>query len=333
MDNTSKTKPSNKPLVSMLVPIYGVEQYIERCATSLMKQTYDNIEYVFVDDRSPDNSIVLLESVIERFPYRKDVQIIRHQTNKGLAAARNTALKYAQGEFVVHVDSDDWVESTLVEKLIEKQKVRDVDMVFVDFVRHQSHRSFIVQRRKYNSKTELVKNMLCCQDYSNVWGCLIRRSLYLQHSIRTVEGINMGEDFQVIPRLVHCASHVDFVNSPLIHYNEENLESYTRRYRADNYKQAWESRQIVHNALANIPEYQDALKIGDIYRIVETLKNSAVARDSDLYNTFRLYASELNKNYWKSLNIGDRIVLNLPNMKLCGYYVRLARWFMRFFYS
>ena len=87
------------PKVSVIVPVYGVEKYIERCARSLFEQTLDDIEYIFVDDCSPDRSIEILNQVIGEYPGRKDqVQIIHHASNQGLALARQTGLKAATGE-------------------------------------------------------------------------------------------------------------------------------------------------------------------------------------------------------------------------------------------
>ena len=101
--------------ISILVPIYGVEHYIERCARSLFEQTYPDIEYVFVDDCSSDQSIAVLEKVMEDYPLRKPhVKIIHHERNKGLSAARNTALEASAGDYVMHVDSDDYIEKTLI---------------------------------------------------------------------------------------------------------------------------------------------------------------------------------------------------------------------------
>lgn len=108
--------------VSICVPVYGVERYIERCARSVFEQTYDNIEYIFVDDCSPDHSIDILKNVIEEYPARKpNVRIVRHEHNRGLAAARNTAIDNAGGDFVLHIDSDDYIPSDYVSLLATKQ--------------------------------------------------------------------------------------------------------------------------------------------------------------------------------------------------------------------
>ena len=108
--------------VSILIPVYGVEKYIERCARSIFEQTYQNLDIVFVDDCTPDKSIEILRRVLDDYPERKaQTRIIRHEHNQGLAAARNTAVAAATGTFLTHVDSDDWLELDAVEELVKKQ--------------------------------------------------------------------------------------------------------------------------------------------------------------------------------------------------------------------
>lgn len=120
--------------VSLLIPVYGVEKYIEKCAVSLFEQTYEDIEYIFVDDCTPDNSMNVLSGVIERYPKRKDhTRIIHHDCNKGLAQARNTALEAATGDFVLNVDSDDYLELQAIERLCAVADKKKADVVVFGF--------------------------------------------------------------------------------------------------------------------------------------------------------------------------------------------------------
>ncbi|MCE9269679.1 glycosyltransferase [Bacteroides thetaiotaomicron] len=115
-------------LVSILVPIYGVEKFIEKCAVSLFEQTYPNIEYVFVDDCTTDNSISVLRDIIAKYPDRESkVRILHHEHNRGLAAARNTAIGNAVGEYVMHVDSDDYLDIYAVEKSVNQIRKENAD--------------------------------------------------------------------------------------------------------------------------------------------------------------------------------------------------------------
>jgi glycosyltransferase involved in cell wall biosynthesis len=123
-----------KSLVSILVPIYGVEKYIERCARSLFEQTYSNIEYVFVNDCTKDKSIELLMNVLNEYPHRKgQVKLIHHERNRGLAAARNTAVYNMTGEYVWHVDSDDYIETQAVELLVNEIQKTNAEVIIFGY--------------------------------------------------------------------------------------------------------------------------------------------------------------------------------------------------------
>lgn len=111
-----------RPKVSVIIPVYGVERYIEQCARSLFSQTMrDGIEYIFVDDCSPDKSIEILEDILREYPHREpQVKIIRHTENQGIGGTRRTGVKNATGEYIIHCDSDDWVEPDMYEMLYGK---------------------------------------------------------------------------------------------------------------------------------------------------------------------------------------------------------------------
>ena len=120
----------NYPKVSILTPVYGVEKYIRRCAESLMSQTYENLEYIIVNDCTKDASVEILKEVIAEYPKRKEkVKLIELPDNKGLANARNVAIDAATGVFVLIVDSDDWVEPDIVEELVKYQQETEADIV------------------------------------------------------------------------------------------------------------------------------------------------------------------------------------------------------------
>ena len=115
--------------VSLLVPIYNTSEYIEKCARSLFGQTYINIEYLFVNDCSTDDSLVKLETVLSQFPDRKkQVRIISHKENQGLAISRNTAVQAATGEYLFHVDSDDYIPLNAVALMVNDAVASDADI-------------------------------------------------------------------------------------------------------------------------------------------------------------------------------------------------------------
>ena len=118
------------PKVSVILTIYNREKYIEKCIRSLLEQTLDNVELVVVDDASTDASLSILNNVLEEYPDRKPlVNLICLKKNAGRAVARQTGINHITGEYVIHVDSDDWIDSDMLELLYSKAKGTDADIV------------------------------------------------------------------------------------------------------------------------------------------------------------------------------------------------------------
>lgn len=136
--------------INIATPIKSAEKYIERFVRSLFEQTYQNIEYVFVNDCTKDCSIEILSGIISLYPKRQHaIKIINHDRNKGLATARNTAIKHASGDFIIHVDSDDWIEKTMVEQLVQKQAETCADIVYSAVNKILSNSIQKVAQKKY----------------------------------------------------------------------------------------------------------------------------------------------------------------------------------------
>lgn len=218
-------------LVSILIPVYGVEKFIERCAVSLFEQTYQNLEYVFVDDCSPDNSILILKQVVKKYLQRANqVKIVRHEHNKGLAAARNTAIANAMGKYVMHVDSDDFLELDTIEKTVSKIQAEKADAVVFGF-RHVFNSYTCVQHVNVtDSAAEYVQRLIRREAPLCVCGGLYLRSLYVDYGVEAVEGLNMGEDYSTKPRLLYFAKKVVALDEPLYNYIHVNEWSYTAKY-------------------------------------------------------------------------------------------------------
>ena len=103
--------------VSICVPVYGAEKFMEKCARSLFEQTYHNIEYVFVNDCTPDRSIEVIRQVLLDYPQRQaSVKIVEHEHNRGLSASRHTAVLHATGDYFLHFDDDDYMETDAISR-------------------------------------------------------------------------------------------------------------------------------------------------------------------------------------------------------------------------
>ena len=215
--------------VSICVPVYGVENYIEKCCHSLFKQSYEDTEYIFVDDCSPDKSISVLQEVLKDYPHRQQqVKIIHHTMNKGLSAARNTAMDAATGDYVMHVDSDDYLEIDAVKLSVEKAIESQADMVVFDMNIVYSDKTVYSSARVSSNRLQYLHDIIRRDCSVCVCGALYKRSLYQENHIRAIEGLNYGEDYVTKPRLVYHSNKVVALPMPLYNYVKYNASSYTQ---------------------------------------------------------------------------------------------------------
>ena len=214
--------------ISILVPVYDVERYIERCARSLFEQTFKELEYVFVNDCTPDKSIEILKAVTNEYPQRRDtVKIVSHKRHRGPAAARNTAIDAAAGEFVCYVDSDDWIEPDAIDLLATRQIDNDADMVSGNRTVHYPEKSDVFQEPKYQSKEAMTLQMMQHTWDHFITGRLIRKSLFDDYGLRFNEGLDVAEDRYMMTLLAYHASCFDTVDTVVYHYERRNENAIT----------------------------------------------------------------------------------------------------------
>ncbi len=300
--------------ISLLVPIYGVEKYIERCAVSLFEQTYPDIEYVFVNDCTKDNSISILKDVIVRYPDRKSqIRIIEHDLNKGLGAARNTAVAAATGEFLMHVDSDDYIDLDCVEKCVKKQEATEADIVCVNAYKQLANYTILMTNGTFASSKEHCLTLLKRKTQVNVWGKLIRTDLYKRNQIFVEEGVNMGEDYQVTGKLMYYANKTAVVDEFLYHYDCSNEGSYSNMFSKEKHRQSWRSFDIVKLFFADKgQEYVDAVGCAEISIITSHLIMSGKIMDGGYYyEEARKRLMMLDKKYWNNEPKTRQLVLRL----------------------
>lgn len=224
------------PILSIIVPVYGVEKYIERCARSLFEQTLEDIEFIFVDDATNDSSMSVLNTIIEDYPNRiHQVKIIHHDINLGLPLARQTGLKEATGIFVAHCDSDDWVSKEMYETIIEAAIANKVDAVICDYYESDgSHNRYVSACRTFD-KIEQIEDMVLRKVSPSVWTKIFKRNLY---DNITYPQMSMGEDLAVTPQLLLKSNAFIHINKPLYYYfnnsnsisKKQNVESFYNRY-------------------------------------------------------------------------------------------------------
>lgn len=291
----------DEPLVSILVPVYNVEEYIERCARSVLGQTYGNLEFVFVDDGSTDGSLDILQHVIADYPDCKGkVLIIHRECNKGLPSARNTAVKACHGDFVFHVDSDDWVEKDAVELMVRKQVETGADIITARAYDHYDDRiEEHLDGGRDLDREGLLCSLLTYKVAPNLWLRLIKRSLYLDHDVWAVEGRNGAEDFQMFPRLVYYSQKHSCIDSFIYHHNRYNRNSITNSMNLSVQLGGINSIRVIISFFSDKEDYLYDLIAGhDVVAIHQRLVMSILYKNRANYNVLLPMMKESNQQYW-----------------------------------
>lgn len=200
-------------MVSIIVPIYNIEGYIRECIDSILAQTYPDFELILVDDDSPDNCGRICDEYAE-----KDVRIkVIHKENGGLTSARNAGLSVAKGDWIMHVDGDDWIEPDMIESLIEAANITEADLVFGDHMKYGPSAGNHKLPTWSNDKKDSMSRYIA-YSMTTIWGSIAKSSLYTEHCLKSPDGVSYCEDFHLIVRLCHYAKKIANVHRPFYHY-------------------------------------------------------------------------------------------------------------------
>ena len=217
IDNSSAQH--SETVVSLLVPVYNVEKYVEQCARSIFGQTYPDLEIIFVDDCSPDHSIEIIRRVLEEYPQRKpQTKIIPHTHNQGRAVARQTAMQNCTGYYTIHCDSDDYMAPDAISQLVAKARKEDADITISDIFVVDGDQ---VRTDKMNVPADNMECLCRILDgglHSALWNKLVKKSLYDTYHIIWIPGLDEREDMLVMYRLMFHATKIAYVPRPLYYY-------------------------------------------------------------------------------------------------------------------
>lgn len=227
----------SKIKVSVIVPVYGVERFAERAVESMMTQTLDEVEYIFVDDCTPDSSMRIVREVVGRYPERSgSVKILTHDENRGLPAARNAGLAAATGKYIFHWDSDDYADAGMLESMYALAEDSGADFVWADWYLTFDSGSRLMREPSATSPAEALTLTLAGEMKYNVWNKLISRRLYTDSGILFPEGLAMGEDMTII-KLLAAARGVRHLPKAYYHYVRTNAGALTKQYSAAHLEQ------------------------------------------------------------------------------------------------
>lgn len=194
--------------VSVIVPVYKTEAYLDKCLSSLVEQTLKDIEIIVVNDGSPDNSQVIIERYAKKYP--QVVSVIKE--NGGLSDARNYGIKMAKGKYVSFIDSDDYVEKDMMEKMVRKMEDEDLDVAICDFFMDYPNHSYILKADLGYTKNALKASVFA---FPNAQARMVRTSMMKEHLFR--KGV-WYEDLDIMPTFAAYTKKIGFMNEPLYHY-------------------------------------------------------------------------------------------------------------------
>lgn len=283
------------PKVSVIVPVYGVEKYIERCARSLFEQTLDDIEYLFIDDCTPDKSIEILKNVLEEYPHRKNQVIIhRMEKNSGQAAVRKWGMLNATGDYVIHCDSDDWVDVTMYEKMYNKAIEEGREIVACDYnvTDEVSNKKVIEYIPEKNS--DFIRSVLTKKTHSSVCNKLVRHNLYKKPIVYPKD--NNAEDYALLSQLAYYCKSVGKVNEPLYYYFFNPLsitKTSTKAHLLSRFKQSCANIKLVESFLAERGMYNNYLRELDYIKTNEKILLLPYVGDKVVLDVWRSHFKEV----------------------------------------
>lgn len=247
--------------LSVIIPVFNVSAYIERCAHSLMQQTMrEGIEFLFIDDCTPDDSMEKLQQVICQYPLRRNqVRIIEMEHNYGQAAVRSRGIKEARGEYVIHCDSDDWVEPEMYETLVKKAIETNADIVSSAAYVH-SKEGVSIQKEPYDEVDgqTVMKNLWKnpCLSVA-LWNKIVRRSIFIDNQILPFGGINVGEDSGLMLRAFYHAKKIVCLENAFYHYDLTRESSISHRKKEERWMDAKKVITKVDEYYQKMPDYKD----------------------------------------------------------------------------
>lgn len=283
------------PKVSVIVPIYNVEKYLEKCINSLLSQTLEDIQIILVNDGSKDNSGNIAKECEKN---NKNRIIYVEKENGGLSDARNYGLKYATGDFIAFLDSDDYIEKNAYEEMYNKAIEENADYVECDFIWEFPNKIRVDKQYPYKNKKEMLSFVRVV-----AWNKLIKRQLITDNNLEFPKGLRY-EDVEFTYKLIPFINKFAYVDKPFIHYvqregsianvqNERTAEIFTV---LDNVIEFYKKNNIYE-------EYRDELEYNYArYLLCSSLKRMCKIKDKTI-------REKLLTESWERLN------LNFPNWK------------------
>ena len=326
--------------VSVILPVYGVAAYIEKCAQSLLNQTLQEMEFLFVDDHGPDNSIDLLKQTIKGHPREKQFRVLTPEHNLGAGMARNFAIPEAKGEYIAFVDSDDWIEPDMFETLYNAAKAQDSDLCYSqeykDYEDHSSATIILCNPTVEPGEFTYDKKAFFLTHYVSYFTTfLFKRSFIEQHAVRFPEDRSADDSFFLACALM-TADSIARVDKPLYHYlirpgsvtTTKDSVKYKKRLTVFSKLMAYAKAQGVYDGLKQELDFL-YIKKGYISSLVNYVTNALEPRKEAFAEIHQALLAEVpdykNNCYLKQSKMVQIVI------RLCIYCPKLATPLLRFY--
>ena len=215
--------------VSILVPFYKVEKYVGRCVESLFTQTYQNVEYVFVNDCTPDNSMEVINDKIEKYGLASKCKMIVHEQNLGISASRNDCLDNMTGDYFLFIDSDDYIDTDMVELLVEAAIKENADISGCGYIEEFADHSVEHPQKYTNDHDEMMRAITLLTIKGVMWKLLVRSTIVTDHrdEVRFIPDRNMVDDYLFCCQIFYYAQRFTGVDRCMYHWIQYNPNNYT----------------------------------------------------------------------------------------------------------
>lgn len=245
------------PKISIIIPVYNVEDYLEQCLDSILNETYSNYEIILVDDGSSDSSPAICDRYSKNY---SNVDVI-HKRNEGVSVARNVGIEKSKGEYIVFIDSDDWVREDFLKVL--DANAGNADLLFFSnvnvcdkelLVTYEIGNFYSDDRKQIEDEILHLFNNLAHHDfYGFTWNKLFRADIIKEHNIRFVPGLSVFEDEIFTNDYVKYIHSMQVLNTP-IYYYRKRLDGLTCQRKTTEHFKVLAEKTIEFIAYIHTPE-------------------------------------------------------------------------------
>lgn len=304
--------------ITVIIPIYNSQKCLRRCIESIINQSYSNLEIILVDDGSTDSSLEICQDYAKE---DKRIKVI-HKENNGAASARNTGIEHAIGEYITFVDSDDYIDLNMYEKIMEINKQYDCDVVMCDCYKEDSHiRNIFTHhiRKGYYDKNTLYKEYFPTLLITNTvdypptisnYTCLFKRKIIMNHKIRYKEGMRFSEDWLFGSQVMYYANSFYYMKGQCFYHYLMNENSVTHTYYEDKWTLMKQLYFAIDEFFNNVDDYDfhrqiDLSLLFIVYHCIGNVKNSSSSKKEKTQNILKILNDKKVKEMFKRLNINS----------------------------